>query len=152
MTDPIAYFITLVTYGTWLPGDQRGWIEYGNGWRSPDFRREFEAFSKMAEDRKILDVYQRLIVEQQIKETCEYRKWVCHAVNCRTNHVHTVISAPDVSAKKVRSDIKAWCTKRLRERDYSGETQTWWADRGSVRWVFSEEDLNQVIRYTRDMQ
>jgi hypothetical protein len=23
--DPIAYFLTWTTYGTWLPGDERGW-------------------------------------------------------------------------------------------------------------------------------
>jgi hypothetical protein len=33
---PLAYFITWGTYGTWLPGDQRGWVEYRRGWRLPD--------------------------------------------------------------------------------------------------------------------
>jgi hypothetical protein len=28
MDDPIGYFLTWVTYGTWLPGDARGWVEY----------------------------------------------------------------------------------------------------------------------------
>jgi hypothetical protein len=25
--DPIGYFLTWVTYGTWLPGDARGWVQ-----------------------------------------------------------------------------------------------------------------------------
>jgi hypothetical protein len=33
--DPIGYFLTWVTYGTWLPGDTRGWIEYRHGCSSP---------------------------------------------------------------------------------------------------------------------
>ncbi len=31
MDDPIGYFLTWVTYGTWLPGDARGWVEYRHG-------------------------------------------------------------------------------------------------------------------------
>ena len=27
--DPLAYFLTLTTYGTWLPGDDRGWHRKG---------------------------------------------------------------------------------------------------------------------------
>ena len=28
MPEPIAYFLTWTTYGSWLPGDQRGWVQY----------------------------------------------------------------------------------------------------------------------------
>ena len=28
LPDPLAYFLTWSTYGTWLPGDERGWIEH----------------------------------------------------------------------------------------------------------------------------
>ena len=27
MDEPLAYFLTWTTYGTWLPGDGRGWVE-----------------------------------------------------------------------------------------------------------------------------
>lgn len=33
--DPVAFFIAWPTYGTWLPGDARGWNEYHHGWRLP---------------------------------------------------------------------------------------------------------------------
>jgi hypothetical protein len=26
MSEPLAYFLTWTTYGTWLPGDSRGWV------------------------------------------------------------------------------------------------------------------------------
>ena len=47
MDDPIAFFITVATYGTWLPGDQRGWVEYHKGWQMPDSVRELEAAAKL---------------------------------------------------------------------------------------------------------
>jgi hypothetical protein len=31
--DPLAYFLAWSTYGTWLPGDERGWVEYARGWQ-----------------------------------------------------------------------------------------------------------------------
>jgi hypothetical protein len=33
---PIAFFLTWSTYGTWLPGDDRGWVEYCHGFQLPD--------------------------------------------------------------------------------------------------------------------
>jgi hypothetical protein len=35
-----AYFLTSHTYGSWLPGDERGWVEAGATVNSPDSRRE----------------------------------------------------------------------------------------------------------------
>jgi hypothetical protein len=29
MSKPLAYFISWTTYGSWLPGDERGWVEKG---------------------------------------------------------------------------------------------------------------------------
>jgi hypothetical protein len=51
-----AYFITWTTYGTWLPGDARGWVKSGEwGIQSPDPEREREARRLMAESAVILN-------------------------------------------------------------------------------------------------
>ena len=152
MVDPIAFFITVATYGTWLPGDQRGWVEYHKGWQMPDSVRELEAAAKLNEDAKVLSSAQRHLVEVQVRETCSHRKWICHAVNCRTNHMHSVVSAFEASPKKVRADLKAWCTRRLKENALPAITENWWAERGSIRWVFDDDALDQVVRYTLDGQ
>ncbi len=152
MSEPIAFFITIATYGTWLPGDRRGWVEYHNGWQLPDLSLELEAAAKMHEGAKILNSHQRQLVEFQVRETCEYRQWICHAVNCRTNHMHAVISSGDVPPKKVRADLKSWCTRKLKEDARPQSVEKWWADRGSIRWVFDEDGLNQVVYYTMEGQ
>ncbi len=152
MNDPIAFFITVSTYGTWLPGDQRGWVEYYNGWHLPDPVRVIEAKARMTEHAKLLTPQQRSLVEEHVRETCNYRQWICHAVNCRTNHMHTVISAPYTPPKKIRADLKAWCSKRLKTSTLPTVTDKWWAERGSIRWVFDEEALNRVIFYTVEGQ
>jgi len=58
-----------VTYGTWLPGDVRGWVKYQAGWHFPDPIREREAKALMTEDAYILTREQRRAVEAQISET-----------------------------------------------------------------------------------
>src|SRR5437868_1076725 len=39
---PIAFLFTWTTYGTWLPGDARGWVEYQQGFQLPDPILELE--------------------------------------------------------------------------------------------------------------
>lgn len=149
--DPIGYFLTWATYGTWLPGDARGWVEYHHGWQFPNPVRELEARALMAEDACILTSEQRRTVENQIAETCRRRGWTLHAVNSRTNHAHAVVTAPSVKPKKIRIDLKAWATRALREQ-YDRRRENWWAERGSIRYLNHEDHLEAAIQYVRDGQ
>jgi REP element-mobilizing transposase RayT len=157
MPDPLAYFLTWSTYGTWLPGDERGWAQYGHGWQLPDAVRKLEAEASMAEDACRLDGEQREVVERQIAETCRVRGWELHAVNCRSNHAHVVVTA-DQAPKIVRNQLKAWCTRRLKELEAKRQLaadpsrESWWAERGSQRFVNDSESLEAAILYVRDGQ
>lgn len=151
MDDPIAFFLTWPTYGTWLPGDQRGWVEYRHGWQLPEPVRVIEAKLKMQEDACLLSKMERQIVEAQVAETCAFRLWTLYAVNCRSNHMHLIIGAANTHPRKIRVDIKAWCTRRLKERS-DRNRQNWWAERGSQRYVFNEESLETVVKYVIEAQ
>jgi REP element-mobilizing transposase RayT len=170
--DPIAYFLTWVTYGTWLPGDARGWVEYHRGWQPPDPVRQLEAAARMTEDACRLSAQQRDAVQRQIAETCSKRAWHLHAVNCRSNHVHVVVSAGDTPPKKIRTDLKAWATRCLKQHarlivnaspladspslanasGYSAERENWWAERGSIRFLYDESSLEAAVLYVMDAQ
>jgi REP element-mobilizing transposase RayT len=160
--DPIAFFLTIATYGTWLPGDARGWVEYRHGWQLPDPVRELESRARMSEDACLLTASERMIVERQVAETCQHRGWTLHAVNCRSNHLHAVIGAPGVPPKKIRADIKAWSTRRLKEQSACNQAkpeasaraprENWWAERGSIRWIFDDEALETVVLYATAAQ
>ena len=148
--DPIAFFLTWVTYGTWLPGDARGWVEYQHGWKLPSSQLETECESRIVEDAVRLNSVQRTTVEDQINETCQHRGWHLHAVNCRSNHVHAVVSARDTPPKKIRADLKAYATRCLKTFDKSRDS--WWAERGSIRWVYTDDELETVMRYVTEGQ
>jgi len=95
---PLAYFISFRTYGTWLHGDKRGSIDrnhnlYGSPYIEPNERwRRHNQFILKAKPL-ILNPKQRRVVDEAIRETCRIRKWSLLAVNARTNHVHTVVTA-----------------------------------------------------------
>ena len=114
MAEPLGFFLTWATYGTWLPGDDRGWIEYRHSWQLPSPARKLEAEARMTEDACILDPEQRALVEKTIADHCQIRGWQLHAVNCRTNHLHVVVSA-NLHPDEIRKQFKAWCTRRLKE-------------------------------------
>ena len=165
MDDPLGYFLTWVTYGTWLPGDARGWVEYRHGWQLPDPVRELEAAARMAEDACRLGAEQREAVQRQIAATYRRRGWQLHAVNCRSNHVHLVVSAGETPPKKIRADLKAWATRCLKEQarslgdapladasGYEARRENWWAERGSIRFLFDESRLEAAILYVTEGQ
>lgn len=149
--DPLAYFLTWPTYGTWLPGDERGWVEYRKGWHVPDAARKLESAAKMTEDACTLSEPEREIVERQVAETCGHRGWHLYAVSCRSNHIHVVVTAPNTHPKKVRNDLKAWCTRRLKEKS-DPTRENWWAERGSQRYINDEGSLEAAIRYVTEAQ
>jgi REP element-mobilizing transposase RayT len=157
MNDPIAYFITWTTYGTWLPGDQRGWVKRRQ-WvvQPPDPSREQQAHERMTDEVVVLTSEQRAIVDKVVVDHCRIRNWLLHARNARTNHVHVVVSAL-VDPKLVREQLKAWASRRLsgaaglRGGGKNGQRR-WWTEKGDIELVRDEERLAEIIQYVLEMQ
>jgi REP element-mobilizing transposase RayT len=158
MEEPLAYFLSWTAYGTWLPGDERGWVEKPGQFRVPDAETKKAAQQLMTESALNLDVEQRRIVEDTIADHCRIRGWHLHAVNARTQHVHVVVTAPGRDPEVVMDQFKAWCTRKLKDRERSrrseGEAirQNWWTQRGNKRWLSDEESLQAAIHYVLEEQ
>jgi hypothetical protein len=124
--------------------------------RAPDRRRQDSARQRMTEHALTLDLEQRRIVEATIADHCHIRGWQLHAVSARTQHVHVVVTAPGRNPEDVMDQFKAWCTRRLKERERSaGKTplrQNWWTQRGSKRWLNDTNSLDGAIRYVVEAQ
>ena len=146
-----AYFITFRTYGTWLPGDARGWVDkfrnkYGTPPAPPDPEEEYESLRRLKHDLVILKPQGRDIVKRTIQEVCLYRRWPIHALNVRSNHVHMVLSAYQ-TPETVMIDLKAWCTRRIREAGVLADGVRPWSRHGSTIYLFSDEALEAACRY-----
>jgi len=49
--------------------------------------------------------------------------------------------------EKVMSDVKAWCSRRLRERHGEEADRTRWTQHGSTRYLMTEEAFHKAVRY-----
>jgi REP element-mobilizing transposase RayT len=156
---PLAYLITWTTYGSWLHGDERVWVQSGQpGIQAPDQERQTSVRLRMTEATVLLDEPQRQLVEGTIREHCRIRQWHLHAVNVRSNHVHVVVSA-DLAPEETMRQLKAWCSRRLSEQaGLASEKGTrngrrhWWTEHGSTKWINDESYLQNAIRYVNERQ
>ncbi len=151
-TQPLAFLITFRCYGTWLHGDERGSVDRRNFHRygTP----AMPANKKLAEDENEhlrhlqvkLDKAQRLVVEDAIREVCGHRNYGLVALNVRTNHVHSVVTAP-CKPEHVMDTFKAYATRRLREAGLLDREIKPWARHGSTPYLWTEEDVERAIDY-----
>lgn len=93
----------------------------------------------------------RQAVEYACREHAEHRGWTLHAVNARTNHVHVVVAAND-PPKKVRDQLKANCTRSLREQLDPIETDRTWTKGGDCEVLYSDEELQSAVIYVLEGQ
>ena len=151
MTDAITYFITWTTYGTWLPGDARGWRKTGNGNMLPQPRLAEWCRNRLSEQPVVLTLAQRLKVETVCQAHAGIRGWILHAVQARSNHVHLVVTA-DKAPKTVRDQFKANATRVLREAPDAITNKTVWTQGGDCEVIDGEENLERVVQYVLEAQ
>jgi REP element-mobilizing transposase RayT len=153
---PLAYFISFRAYGTWLHGDKRGSIDrFHNRYHSPYIptNDKWQHFNeqRLRSEPLILKAKHRKSIEAAIRETCTIRKWLLYAINVRTNHIHTVVSA-NRRAGLVLNAFKANATRQLREDDLCPYSYSPWADKGSKRRLWNEQSVARAINYVLNGQ
>lgn len=151
MTESIIYFITWTTYGSWLPGDRRGWRKWKAGEQQPRPQLEAWCRDQMKESHVVLNRLQRDKVEAVCRKHAEIRGWVLHAVSARSNHVHIVVCT-DAAPGKVRDQFKANATGVLHQKPQPIINKKIWTRGGDIEIVDGEEELDQVILYVTEAQ
>ena len=154
MSEPLAYFLTWTTYGTWLHGDVRGSVDRHNACPGIDYHEPRPAWEAASRDRMdsapvILSPRARALVDQAIRQHADFRGWGVLAMNCRSNHVHAVLTAGGVAPKRVMTELKAYATRALRQAGEAVPQKTW-TRHGSTRYVWTEASLQAAIRYVEE--
>src|SRR4029077_7491489 len=80
-----------------------------------DPSREVTMQVNMREQPYLLDDARRTVVLETIQEVTRHRDCGPLACHVRTTHVHVVVTA-DAKPEKVMSDLKAYASRRLKER------------------------------------
>ena len=156
MSDPLGYFITFRTYGTWLHGDKRGSVDrehnaYGKPLLAPNRALEAAQATRMHGSPVELAASHRAAVGDAIRDVCAFRGWTLWALNVRTNHVHVVVSAPD-RPEAVLHALKANASRVLRERALETANTRIWSRHGSTRYLWKDGELRDACRYVAESQ
>jgi len=154
--NPLAYFISFRSYGTWLHGDNRGSIDrfhnhYGDPYLPPNKAWQRHYRLQLKKNPYILDATARGSVEKAIHETCKIRKWVLRAFNVRRNHVHAVVTAPR-KPELVLNAFKANATRQLRQDKQWRHQFSPWAHKGSKIRLWTELSVANAIDYVLNGQ
>jgi REP element-mobilizing transposase RayT len=147
----LAYFISFRSYGTWLHGDKRGSIDrfnnrYGNPYLPQNDVWQEHNHNQLKTAPLTLGARERGSVEKAIHEACSIRKWHLQAVNVRTNHVHTVVTA-NRKPELVLNAFKANATRHLRTDQLWPHPFSPWADKGSKIRLWNERSVANAIDY-----
>jgi REP element-mobilizing transposase RayT len=153
---PLAYFISFRSHGTWLHGDKRGSIDrfhncYGDPYLPGNYRWKHHNRNQLKKIPFILRAGARASVGKAIRETCSIRKWDLHAINVRTNHVHTVVTA-NREPGLVLNAFKANATRQLRQDQLWLHPFSPWADKGSKVRLWNEQSVANAINYVLNGQ
>ena len=162
-----AWLLTWTTYGSWLPGDDRGFVSHVRDESGEKLiRRQVEtaplssmpqlesyARSKLKTLPIRLDRRHAELLAKQFTETADYRGWVIFAIGIMTNHLHLVVGAVgDPEPEKILADFKSYGSRKLNAEIQGKANSIWWTKSGSKRKLPDEQAVLNAIRYIRDQE
>jgi REP element-mobilizing transposase RayT len=156
------WFLTSTSYGTWLPGDERGFVgpvpnEAGEIERHNVFGEPYDAdmpeLKAEARDRlkcapiRLHREHAQAVCDQFL-ETTQHRGWLMVAASVMWNHFHAVLTVPgDPEPSKLLGDLKAYASRKLSEGWGKPGSETWWTESGSKRKLPDELAVRAAVRY-----
>ena len=148
---PLAYLITFRCYGTWVHGDERGSMDrksnaYGTPKIPPNTRLQASDSRQLKHTPVKLNARRRRVVQGAVREVCDHRQYILRAINVRTNHVHTVVTAMCLP-EPVLNAFKSYSTGALRKAGFISAEVKPWIRHGSTIYLWKERDVAKAIEY-----
>lgn len=156
-----VWFLTWTSYGTWLPGDDRGFV-------SPKFEATTTAprsnvvgtpydagqpdLRKMARENLIgapilLHLDHALKLKDQFEATARYRGWVIAVGAIMATHLHLVVGVNgDPEPADLMRDFKGYGSRTLNRAFTRPRSGTWWTEQGTKRKVKNQRHYVAVVR------
>ena len=94
----------------------------------------------------IFDRFQRNLITEAIADFCRYRNYDLKALNVRTNHAHSVISA-SIRPEKIVNDFKAYSTRKLRQEWMTAASDKVWSRGASTRYLWKPRHVEAAVDY-----
>jgi len=139
----VGYILTWTTYGTWLPGDKRGYVQDGTIWEKDKALEDSNRKLRKTEAVRLTNTQKR-IVENTIIEEAKRIKQEILAIRVFSNHVHIVVGSTNESIENTVSLYKNKSTSALKK---TGMINRIWTRGFNKRFCFNNEELNTRIGY-----
>ncbi len=161
------WLLTSTTYGSWLPGDERGFV---SSWRDQSgqlvihnipgtpYDADMPALERNAEELLKGDPVRFTLAQAeallgQFLETAGCRGWQLLAVGIMATHIHLVVGVPgDPAPKKILGDFKSYGSRVLNRRWGKPASGTWWTVKGSKRKLPDEDAVLAAVKYVLDQE
>jgi hypothetical protein len=140
----LAYHITWGTYGTRLHGDPRKTVDrqhnqYGEPVLGFDEHRWEHEKALLKFPPVIFTRPQMILVESLLPNICDRGGWKHITGAAGPDHVHEILFSR-FNPETIRRLFKRWLGQELsRVLHPVPDSATWWAECGSIRWIFEED-------------
>ena len=148
--------VTSTTYGNWLPGDERGFVDgseqnvYGTPYRKAEPELKRYATELLKSETVFLDRKQAETILVQWQKETRKLDWHLFVVAVMSNHFHLVVAAPqDTDKAALLNRFKSRASFALNK--HFGK-RTWWTSSGSVRFSFDEPALQARLNYVKNQK
>ena len=161
------WLITWRTYGSWLPGDERGFVspvrdqhgvEVIHNIPGMAYNADMPKLKRYAKSQLKCDSI-RLVLAQaeclldQFHETSRYRGWQLFAVAVMADHVHVVVGVTgDPDPSDILGDLKSYGSRSLNKKWTKLKSETWWAESGSKRKLPTPDAVLAAINYVIEQE
>ena len=146
MGNTVGVLITWTTYGTWLQGDQRGYVKNGKILKKNEqLRRDNE--ERLVKDAVRLSAGEKQIVETAIREDAQKNEVVLATLAVCSNHVHAVVRCGGQSVQGIVARFKNVGRVALQDSGFEGKV---WAKGYDKRFCYDENALKNRIEYVNE--
>ena len=147
---PLAYHINLHAYGSWIPGDTRGWHHRGDGPTSPPRPgvESLRAISRELQRDPTIALTEPMIalILESIASTSRSRGWTLHAAAAVSSHFHAVVGAPTLGIT-ILQEIRDDSARLLSTRGLRESSARFWSEGGHFTTIHTSAQLKRAIEY-----
>jgi len=141
----IGYMVTWTTYGTWLQGDERGYVKNGKILAQNDKLRSANRRQQKYSTVRF-NSEQKQIVQNSIIKEAQRINHKMFAIAVCSNHVHLVAGISEESIEQAVHRYKYSATLALRKLGTDGKI---WSKGFDKRFCFTDRELENKIKYVQ---
>jgi REP element-mobilizing transposase RayT len=146
MAKTLGDLITWTTYGTWLQGDERGYVKNGKVYtENTPLRQANILFQSQGPVR--LSAQQQNIVADAIISAAGAENHHIYAIAVKTDHIHIALRYSREPSNKIVARYKTVGRIALKSQGHTGNLWTRGYDK---RFCFDQQTLEQKINYVRN--